>query len=385
MRAEAPAISRFAADIAGEPRGIIVCGPDEAPGLPAAVSELSAASGYPVLADPLSGVRFGRHDRSHVIDSYDAFLRDNLTAESLAPEIVIRVGAIPTSKPLQQFLAAHPGRRHFIVDPGPPRDPAHLATDVVPADPAAALTLVAGCVRRRGNQPDGRWSERWLSIDRLARMAIDASLADIDETFEGRALAEVVAALPDGGTLMVGNSMPVRDLDTFARGDCRALRLIANRGANGIDGVASSALGTAAVAEGPVALVVGDLSFYHDMNGLLAARRLGLSATIVVLNNDGGGIFSFLPQAEQLPTEAFEALFGTPIDIDVERVAQLYGADFARPTCWTSYQLAIESALAREGLSIVEVRTDRQRNVALHRAVNASVAAALGKARGIIA
>jgi 2-succinyl-5-enolpyruvyl-6-hydroxy-3-cyclohexene-1-carboxylate synthase len=255
---------------------------------------------------------------------------------------------------------------------------------VIPADPAAALSTMAACVRDEGARPDGTWREHWHSIDQLARCAIDASLASVDELFEGRALAEVVAAMPDGGTLMVGNSMPVRDLDTFARGDCRYLRLVANRGAHGIDGVVSSALGAAAIADGPVALVVGDLSFYHDMNGLLAARRHGLSATIVVLNNDGGGIFSFLPQAEQLAAETFEALFGTPIGLDVERAAQLYGAAYAGPTCWPAFQKAFKSAIAREGLSIIEIKTDRRRNVELHRMVAASVAAALHGAREVV-
>jgi 2-succinyl-5-enolpyruvyl-6-hydroxy-3-cyclohexene-1-carboxylate synthase len=203
------------------------------------------------------------------------------------------------------------------------------------------------------------------------------SLSALDEPFEGRALAEIAAALPDSATLVVGNSMPVRDADAFIRGDARRLRVVGNRGANGIDGVVSSALGAAAVAEGPVVLVLGDLSFYHDLNGLLAARLHGIDATIVVLNNDGGGIFSFLPQHDQLDRTTFEALFGTPIGLDVSTAAALYGASFARPGGWPSFRQSLSAAIGSPGLSIVELVTERERNVALHRAVWAAAGAAL--------
>jgi 2-succinyl-5-enolpyruvyl-6-hydroxy-3-cyclohexene-1-carboxylate synthase len=215
----------------------------------------------------------------------------------------------------------------------------------------------------------------------VARIAIEAALAAEVQLFEGRAVAEIAAMLPDRATLVVGNSMPVRDLDTFVRGDGRCLRVVGNRGANGIDGVVSSALGAAAVSGPPVVLIVGDLSFYHDMNGLLAAKQFSLAATIVVLNNDGGGIFSFLPQAETLDRATFEALFGTPIGLDVERAAALYGAAYARPGDWLALRKAIETSLAGEGLSIVEIKTDRARNVTQHRDVSAKVAEALRSAR----
>jgi 2-succinyl-5-enolpyruvyl-6-hydroxy-3-cyclohexene-1-carboxylate synthase len=192
--------------------------------------------------------------------------------------------------------------------------------------------------------------------------------------FEGRAVAEVVAVLPEDATLVVGNSMPIRDVDAFVRGDQRRLRIVCNRGANGIDGVVSTALGAAAVAHGPVVLLIGDLSFAHDLSGMLAANLFDLDATIVVLNNDGGGIFSFLPQAEQLEGPVFEALFGTPIGLDVGAVARLFGASHAQPRDWGAFRRDLCDALRRPGLSIVEVVTDRNRNVKQHRAVWEAVA-----------
>jgi 2-succinyl-5-enolpyruvyl-6-hydroxy-3-cyclohexene-1-carboxylate synthase len=221
------------------------------------------------------------------------------------------------------------------------------------------------------------WSATWLRTNAITRQAIAATLAARDELDEGRAAAELAALLPDGATLVVGNSMPVRDVDTFVGGDCRHITIVGNRGASGIDGLVSSALGAAAVSSAPVVLLVGDLSFYHDLNGLLAARLHGIDCTIVVLNNDGGGIFSFLPQADLLDHATFERLFGTPTGLDFRHAAALYGASFARPLTWDAFRRDICRALAAPGLAIVEVVTDRARNVDLHREVWAAVSAAL--------
>jgi 2-succinyl-5-enolpyruvyl-6-hydroxy-3-cyclohexene-1-carboxylate synthase len=205
-------------------------------------------------------------------------------------------------------------------------------------------------------------------------------MADEGEPFEGRAAAETAALLPEGATLVVGNSMPIRDVDAFVRGDWRRLRIVSNRGANGIDGVISTALGAAAVAIGPVVLLVGDLSFLHDVNGLLAASKYDLDATVVVLNNDGGGIFSFLPQAEQLDATTFEALFGTPTGLDVAAAARLFRASHARPRDWGAFRREFCRAIDGHGLSVIELVTDRNRNVTQHRAVWAAVADALQQA-----
>ena len=359
------------------PRGIIVCGPSELTGVAAAVTALAQATGYPVLADPLSGIRFGDHDRTFVIDAYDPFLRDEATAATLRPDLVIRVGAIPTSKPLQQFLEQAAPEHHVVVDAGAPRDPSHLATWVVEADPAPILAAIAERNLAGTTGQNTAWIDSWRTIDRATGSAITAEIAGDDDLFEGRALAEVAAMLPDGATLVVGNSMPVRDVDAFVRGDRRSLRILANRGANGIDGVTSSALGAAAVDGGPIVLVVGDLSFCHDLNGLLAAAKFGLDATIVVCNNNGGGIFSFLPQAEQLDPPTFEALFGTPMNLDIAAAARLFGGSCARPETWVAFRQEVCRSLDQPGLGIIELVTDRQRNVARHREVWAAVGAAL--------
>jgi 2-succinyl-5-enolpyruvyl-6-hydroxy-3-cyclohexene-1-carboxylate synthase len=289
----------------------------------------------------------------------------------------VRIGAIPTSKPLLQFLEGQASARQIVVDPGGWRDPSSQTSEMLHVDPrllCAALTSVVDA------EPDPRWATTWLAVHAAARRAIDAHFAADAELSEGKLFAELGNLLPDDTVLYAGNSMPVRDMDSFlAQSDTR-LRCLSNRGANGIDGVVSSALGASAADIGPVVLVIGDVSFYHDLNGLLAARKHGLDLLVVLVNNDGGGIFSFLPQADTEGNEDglnFELLFGTPHGLDFRPFVEGYSGRFERVEDWSSFSSAVASWLARGGLQVVEVPTDRARNVAQHRAVWRAVAAAL--------
>ncbi|MDI3340691.1 MAG: 2-succinyl-5-enolpyruvyl-6-hydroxy-3-cyclohexene-1-carboxylic-acid synthase [Sphaerobacter sp.] len=385
------AVRALAAELVAARRGLIVCGPQTDPALGPAVVRLARALGFPVLADPLSHVRCGPHVDDVVLDSYDAFLRDAVLVERLAPDLVLRFGAMPTSKPVLLYLQRHPAARHIVVDGGDGwEDPALLAARVVHAAPTHLCAALCAELARDsvapplsqswergpgGEGPRSPWLTTWQAVDRVTRTAIADRLARLDELFEGKVFAELAALLPEGSTLFAGNSMPVRDLDTFFPRSRRAIRFLANRGANGIDGVISSALGAVATGEGPLVLAIGDISFYHDMNGLLAARLHQLSATIVLLNNDGGGIFSFLPQAAY--PEHFETLFGTPHGLDFRPVADLYGAAYTRVATWDAFREAVAQGVAAPGLHIVEVPTDRARNVTLHREMWRAVSAAL--------
>jgi 2-succinyl-5-enolpyruvyl-6-hydroxy-3-cyclohexene-1-carboxylate synthase len=215
--------------VGSEPRGIIVCGPSEEQWLAPAVTALSAASGYPILTDPLSGLRFGSHDRSGIVDAYDPFLRHTATAAALRTDVVIRIGAIPTSKPLQQFLSARPETTQIVIDSGTPRDPLHMASSYVQGNAAVTLAAVARRVGQSSGPASRDWTNAWTKVDRITRAAIERSLAPDEELFEGRAAAEVTAVLPQDATLVVGNSMPIRDVDAFVRGDRRQLRIVSNR------------------------------------------------------------------------------------------------------------------------------------------------------------
>lgn len=381
QRLEPALVARLGAELAVAQRGILVCGPHDDPCFAPAVTELAAELGFPILADPLSQVRAGRHDRGLVVDNYDAFLRDGATCESLAPELIVRFGALPTSKPLQQFLQRYADRRQLVVDgDGGWREPLAVAADLVHADATALCGDLLGAVPAARSAPIASdWAASWLRVAARTSEAVRQALAATAEPFEGRVFAELGSLVPDGTILFAGNSMPVRDLDTFFPSTARAIRFMANRGANGIDGVVSSALGAAAGSAGPLVLVLGDLSFYHDLNGLLAAKRHHLSATIVLLNNDGGGIFSFLPQAAY--RDSFEDLFGTPTGLDFQHAAALYGASHRRVTTWEAFRAAVTAGISGDGLTIVEVATDRERNVSQHRAVWAAVARALAEER----
>jgi 2-succinyl-5-enolpyruvyl-6-hydroxy-3-cyclohexene-1-carboxylate synthase len=234
----------------------------------------------------------------------------------------------------------------------------------------------------------GSWAAGWLAADRVAGEAMSTWLEALDEPFEGAPFPALAAALPDGAVLWAGSSMPVRDLDAWLPSTDRAITVRSSRGANGIDGVVSAALGAAAVADGPVALVVGDISFLHDLNALVAAKLHALSATIVLVNNDGGGIFSFLPQGQPaavvvgagLP-EHYEELFGTPHGIDVGPIVTALGGEHRRVGPG-DLAAAIADSVARPGARVLELRTDRARNVELHRAVADVVSAALAERGG---
>jgi 2-succinyl-5-enolpyruvyl-6-hydroxy-3-cyclohexene-1-carboxylate synthase len=369
----------LAGRLAGVERGLIVAGPDDDPALPEALAALAEGTGFPILADPLSGLRTGAHDRSLVIARADQLVRQGAWIEAHRPELVLRTGAMPTSKPIAELLARTMPEL-IVLDAGSAwRESALVPATFVQADPAETARAIAA--RSSGRAGDSGWAAEWLLADRAAVEAMDAWLAGLDEPFEGAPFPALAAALPDGSILWAGNSMPVRDLDGWLPSTDRSITMRSNRGANGIDGVVSTALGSAAAAAGPVALVVGDLSFLHDLNALVAAKLHDLSATIVLVNNDGGGIFSFLPQASAtipgagLP-DRYEELFGTPHGIDVAPIVTALGGEHV-VVGPADLRAQVERSIGCAGVQVLELRTDRARNVALHREVAAVVAAAI--------
>jgi 2-succinyl-5-enolpyruvyl-6-hydroxy-3-cyclohexene-1-carboxylate synthase len=360
-------ITRLTEELANSRRGLIVCGPQDDPELGKAVVNLGKALGFPVLADPLSLVRTGPHHDEIIVDSYDAFLKDQSVCEMLQPEVIIRFGAMPTAKPFLLYTQRYPDIWNILVDGGGGwNDPTLQSNDVVHADPVRFCDHLANAVEISGHETYAEWLNDWIMIDRTTRSVMTEQLDQYDELFEGRVFQEMARTLPPDSTLYAGNSMPVRDMDTFFPGSSRPVKFLSNRGANGIDGVISSALGASTVSEDPTVLVIGDLSFYHDMNGLLAAKLHELNATIVLINNDGGGIFSFLPQAAH--PEHFEALFGTPHGLNFEPAAELYGLQHRRIERWADFSEAFTASLREPGVQIIEVPSpDRTTNVDLHR------------------
>lgn len=371
--------------VADHAHGLIVAGPSDEARLPVALARLSAASGFPIVADPLSGLRAGTHDRTNVIARGDQLVRPGPWIDAHRPTLVIRFGAMPTSKPVAELLRSV--RPELLVVDGDAgwREPVGVAVTHVHADAIATATALADRLEgmAAGSRSDHAWLDAWRTADTAATAAMDRWLETRAEPFEGAPFPALAAALPDGSTLWAGNSMPVRDLDGWFPSTDRRIALLSNRGANGIDGVISTALGSAAVASGPVALVVGDLSFLHDLNAFVAARLHDLSLTVVLVNNDGGGIFSFLPQAATdapdvgLPAN-YEELFGTPHGIEPGPLVEAFGFPH-RLIDDASLPVALAEVIGTPGVTVLELRTDRGRNVALHREVTAAVAAAVAE------
>jgi 2-succinyl-5-enolpyruvyl-6-hydroxy-3-cyclohexene-1-carboxylate synthase len=326
-------------------RPLVVCGTLAEP--------VELPPGVPVLAEPISQCRL-----PGTVTCYEALLRTPGWADAHRPSAVVRFGAVPTSRVLNEWIASL-GVPILVVDPlGLRRDPDRTAAFV--AEPPE-LT------------PEPGWSERWLAADRVARAAIEAALGA--SLHEGSVVATLARVLPEPANVFLGSSLPVRDADWFWPAAPR-VRFFGNRGASGIDGLVSTGLGVAAASEDPTVLLLGDLSLYHDMNGLLAIRRHGVRATVVLLDNGGGGIFEFLPPARL--RDVFEEIFATPIDLDFGQVARLYGLEHLVVDDVGSLEPALSQALASERSHLVQVRFSREQSVAGHRAAWEAVAAALG-------
>ncbi|HZI15344.1 MAG TPA: 2-succinyl-5-enolpyruvyl-6-hydroxy-3-cyclohexene-1-carboxylic-acid synthase [Myxococcus sp.] len=360
--------------IAATERGVIVCGPrDEADGFAEAIAALSLATGYPVLAEAVSQARFGGGPLT--VSHYDALLRHAPFAKAYRPELVLRFGGGLTPKVPQQWLDASGADIVLFSDWGGLYDPAHRAATVVEGSAVAACEALARGLSRGA----GKWAQGFLGAERLARGALEAAFAARPEVLtEPRIAREVVAALPAGAPLFVSSSMPIRAVDAFASGGPVPLRVLANRGANGIDGIVSSALGMAAAAGRPAVLLTGDLALLHDVGAFVTASRCRVPLTVVAVNNDGGGIFSFLPIAQAAKPDEFETLFGTPHGVDLSHAAALGGARLHRPQTPSALRAAVREGL-EGGLHLVEVQVDRASNVDEHRQLFARMAASLGE------
>jgi 2-succinyl-5-enolpyruvyl-6-hydroxy-3-cyclohexene-1-carboxylate synthase len=363
-RADEALLDRLAERIENAARGLIVVGRQPDPRLGRPIAELAAAAGYPILAEPTSQLRRGAHDRSLVVTAYDVIARDR--PAPLEPKLVIRFGDLPTSKPLRQWLAAVEGLDQIVVDPaGEWREPTRRATTIVRAEPVAtarALSERLSRLRPGAESVAGSpYAAEWLEAEGSVRDAVDGRLESLDELSEPGVWHSLGRALRDGDSVFAASSMPIRDAEAFLRPGPEGVRFAANRGANGIDGSVSTATGLAAGSRSRTWAVLGDLALFHDIGGL-AGLAHAPELRLIVIDNSGGGIFHFLPQADAMPKEEFEALLGTPAGRDPADAARLFDLTVAAPTT----PAELDQALAGDARMVV-VRTDRARNLDLHR------------------
>jgi 2-succinyl-5-enolpyruvyl-6-hydroxy-3-cyclohexene-1-carboxylate synthase len=372
-RTDEGSLDHLAERIEATGRGLIVAGRQMDPMLAEPVAALATAAGFPILAEPTSQLRRGPHDRSLVVSSYDHICRDR--AAKLEPELIVRFGDMPTSKPLRQWLASIAGLEQIVIDPtGEWREPTRRADTIVRADPSAtARSLTERLARLRPGSSavaGSPFASTWVDAETAVRDAVDERIGALDEISEPGVWSALGRALRDGDSVLAASSMPVRDMEAFLRPGPEGVRFASNRGANGIDGLVSTSAGLASGSSARTWAVLGDLALFHDLGGLAAARAVP-ELRLIVIDNSGGGIFHFLPQAEALPGAEFETLLGTPSGLDPARAAELFGIDVEAP----STPGDLEAALAGESRMIV-VRTDRARNLELHRELSSLAAAA---------
>ena len=313
-----------------------------------------------------------------MIDNYDAILRA-VPSRVMEPDIVLRFGLTPISKPLITYLGRVAGARQIVIDLGfTGNDPQRVAEEFVRADPVCFARDLTRAVDSRSS--DRTWSEIWLRSSSIVRKASGPYLEHGDHITEPGVFAALADCLPPDSLLFTGNSMPIRDLDGFFGQRGSPCRVMGNRGVNGIDGLISTALGAASALERRVFLVLGDLSFFHDMNGLLACGLHNIDATIILINNNGGGIFHFLPQRDLV--RDFEPLFATPTGLDYRAATATYGGRHVHAGAWPVLRAALVESLGHAGLTVIEVPSDREENRRQHYAIWEATSKALSAASG---
>ena len=358
-------------------RGVIIVGPDAAAGLEAqnevvaAVMELSAETAWPVIGEPIAGTRRARGDSAGtVIANADHLLRRADVGEELRPDVVIRLGGTPTTKPVRLWLEAQRPTHVVLIDPANRwNDPSFVVTRHLAADPVAVLTEAAGAVRQ-----GSAWCERWKELDLIADRVIT------DKIRRGPLLSALVTSvladvLPDHSLVMASNSMPVRELDSFVPTDGPRIDFVGNRGASGIDGVTSTALGLASQHDGPVVLYIGDIALLHDLGALFGVARSGLHLTVVCVDNNGGGIFSSLPIASRGDEVDFVTLFRTPHGLNLAGFDGVGGVRISEVTSAVEFAEALRSACESEtpGVDLLLIEVDPDIDLAQHQAITSAV------------
>ncbi|MGP7819694.1 2-succinyl-5-enolpyruvyl-6-hydroxy-3-cyclohexene-1-carboxylic-acid synthase [Niallia sp. 01092] len=341
--------------------GIIICGEIDKEDFSSSIIQLAKTLKFPILADPLSQLRTGEEDLEYIIDTYDTFLRNETVQKTLKPDIVIRFGSMPVSKALTLFLKEQNEIEQLVIDGGAGfRDPNQLTSEMIYCDEVLFCQKLIPYLKKCSINHE---FVSWQNINKVTKKAL-MQIKNKAEMSEAKLFSLLGELLPENAALFVGNSMPIRDLDTFFHTQLKKITIYANRGANGIDGTVSTALGVGAVKQ-PLFLVLGDLTFFHDANGLIAAKQFDIPVTIFLINNNGGGIFSFLPQANH--KKHFEALFGTPLDLDFKHLITMYKGQYELIEKWSQLEELLQKTTDSPKLRVFEIRTNRTENVEEHR------------------
>jgi 2-succinyl-5-enolpyruvyl-6-hydroxy-3-cyclohexene-1-carboxylate synthase len=334
--------------------GIIICGGNAYADYHMEVFELGHRLKAPVLADPISNFRNYADDL--IIDSYDAFLKNDSVKKELKPEFIIQFGQVPISGALQQFLSIHRDALYYQVDEVFQYRNPSLTTDKFIISPPKCFAMSISIENK-----DSSYLNKWQNYQQQMRKQLKQAEKE-ERLFEGGLICKLQKMFPENSRVIVANSMPIRDIDYFFEARKQNVKILGNRGTNGIDGIVSTALGISTSGK-PTFLLTGDLAFFHDLNGLLIGKTHKLNLVIVLFNNNCGGIFRYLPQCRE---KHFEYLFLTPHGINFVGLETLYGIKYFQPSNYNDFERDFREALHLEGIRLIEIKIDLESSKALH-------------------
>jgi len=347
--------------------GLIIVGPDNYnPRFIKSCQALSQKLAYPILADGTSQLRFGRHDKNNIITGFDSFFRSEKFSSSHQPDIILQFGRTITSKGLDSFLENCAAYRYMINAFGDWFDPSDKAKAAYVCKPFLFCESMNEVLQAtKFSRKQNSWLSSYISAEHTSMKLKNEIIDNSDFLNEARVINEVLQVIPDNSLIMLSNSMPVRDFDYFASNIDKNVILFNNRGASGIDGITSTALGIAAAVNKPAVLITGDLAFYYDLNGLLGAKKYNIPLVIVLLNNNGGGIFEVLPISSY--GEVFRKYFLAPHNLEFKYFVKAYGGNHKNILSWRDFRSSFRNALTKKNFSVLEIKTSSTDSLKLRR------------------
>lgn len=321
--------------------------------------KFSKTFGYPIYVDGASKLRFGNHPKDYFIDNLTAIVRARSFAKNFEPEVIIQFGSAPTANVLLDYFKNSKAEKFLVNDFGDRNDPSLTAKNIISCNPVEFCENILDHTKH-ANTRKSLWLKNFLTLQQIADGTKKKIIAHADFPFEGRVVTELIDALPNNSNLMLSNSLPIRDVDFFASASKKQINIFTNRGASGIDGINSTALGIAKASNIHTYLLTGDLAFYHDSNGLHSAVKYKIPLTVILINNSGGGIFESLPISHY--PEFLSTNFLTPLELDFVKLVQAYSGDYVNIRTWAELRKQIETSSRSNGLRVIEIRTDARKS-----------------------
>ncbi len=348
-------------------KGLIISGPENQDSDFALLcSELADKLKYPILADGISQLRFGNHDKNNILVNFEGVLRSDTFLKHWDPELILLFGKTPTSKGLELFFEKTNSVKYLVNEFADWNDPSNKAETVLGLKPSEyCKSVVEALEKDKFKRTDNNWLNEYLKLEEISIANRKKIIDKADFPFEGKVISEVTSLLPDNSRLMVSNSMPVRDLDYFARKSDKNICVYNNRGASGIDGITSTALGIAVYTRQSTVLITGDLAFYYDLNGLLTSLKYKIPLVVILINNNGGGIFQMLPVASY--EKVFTDYFITPHNLNFSAIVKSYGGSFVNIKDWNQLRAEFKVAIKKNKLSVLQIKTDSKQSADLRR------------------